>query len=59
MKSVGLLRDGTEALVGVLRLVVRGVLDGEEGMMQQTNDMGQSWCGVLLNPEIIAFWETR
>lgn len=33
-ESVGLLRDGTVALVGVLGLVARGVLDGDEGMMQ-------------------------
>ncbi len=32
--SLGLLRDGTEALVGVLGLVVRGELDDDEGMMQ-------------------------
>jgi hypothetical protein len=33
-ESVGLLRDGTVALVGVLGLVMRGELDGDEGMMQ-------------------------
>lgn len=33
-ESLGLLRDGTEALVGVLGLVVRGVLDRDDGMMQ-------------------------
>lgn len=33
-QSVGLLRDGTEALVGVLGIVAGGELDEDEGMMQ-------------------------
>ena len=33
-ESVGLLRDGTEALVGGLAIVAGGELEGDEGMMQ-------------------------